>query len=58
MTPRMVSAVALLLAEAIRAGVSIKAIMDDASANGHVSDEQWRLVRDAVKQANLEWENA
>jgi hypothetical protein len=54
----MVSAVALLLAEAIRAGVSIKAIMDDASANGHVSDEQWRLVRDAVKQANLEWENA
>jgi hypothetical protein len=58
MNSQTIGAVALLLSEAVKAGVTVKAIMDEANAQGYVSDETWRMVRDNVKQANMEWENS
>jgi len=58
MTPAQITAIATLVAEAARAGVSVVEILREARDQGGVTDAQWQEITDAIEGAEREWKQA
>lgn len=57
MNATMVAQIVGLAVELAYAGIEIKALIDEAQANGgKLSDETMQRIEDEVKQANAIWE--
>ena len=56
MSGAQIQAIALLVAEATKAGVSVAQILRDARDNGGVSDDKWAEINAAIDGAENAWE--
>lgn len=57
MTGAQIQAIAILVAEAAKAGVSVVEILRESRDNGGVSDDQWAEINAAIHGAENAWEN-
>ena len=55
MTPQAVNAIALLIGEALKAGITISGLLQEARANGAISDETWANILLDLDQAEELW---
>jgi len=58
MSPAQITAIATLVAEAARAGVSVVEILREARDQGGVTAAQWQEITDAIEGAEQKWKQA
>ena len=44
MSPKAIEAIALLLAEALKAGIQVSTLLQEARTQGAISDETWSQI--------------